>query len=194
MSAPAAQPPGFPRAEEPPDLAAPALAARGLALRDARLDDLPALADLYASTRDEELAPLGWPEQFRRQFLDQQFQAQHRHYVTHYPQAGYWVLAAGAQLAGRLYVQRAAATYAGDDLVIDISLAPALRGGGLGSVLLTALQQRAGAAGRGLSLSVHVHNTRAQRLYRRLGFALTAAGDTHLSMRWQAQQGVASPE
>ena len=42
-------------------------------------------AALYASTRAEELALTGWPEERRGTFLDQQHRAQHHHYRTYYP-------------------------------------------------------------------------------------------------------------
>jgi len=41
---------------------------------------LPFLAQLYASTRADELAVTGWTEAVKAAFLEQQFRAQHAHY------------------------------------------------------------------------------------------------------------------
>ncbi|MBC7171600.1 MAG: hypothetical protein H5U40_04200, partial [Polyangiaceae bacterium] len=46
--------------------------------------DLSFLAELYGSTREEELAPVPWSPDQKRAFLESQFAAQHRYYQEHY--------------------------------------------------------------------------------------------------------------
>jgi len=155
---------------------------RGFHLRAARSDDLPFLRALYASTREEELALVPWPEPMRVAFIDQQFAMQHRHYVAHYPDADFLLIERGSTPIGRFYLQCGAPVA----LVIDISLQPRYRGMGVGSDLLTHTQ----AIARAQSLDVELHvlhaNLAARRLYQRLGFVETADEGSHLRMRWSA--------
>jgi len=155
---------------------------RGVRLRPARHDDLAFLRGLYASTRAAELALAPWPEPIRAAFIDQQFAMQHRHYVTHYPDADFLLIERGPTPVGRLYLQYGPAAL----LVIDISLQPECRGAGIGSQLLAHTQ----AVARTQSLDVELHvlhtNLAARRLYQRLGFVETADEGSHLRMRWPA--------
>ncbi|MDV3467147.1 GNAT family N-acetyltransferase [Stenotrophomonas sp. C3(2023)] len=146
--------------------------------------DLPWLAALYASTREEELAAVPWPAASRQQFLRQQFDAQHRHYLAAYPGAHYLAIEQAGQPVGRLYLDRCGV----DDLIVDISLLPRSRGAGLGSAVIGQLQAAAAARQRGLALHVARCNPAARRLYQRLGFIAAPAdlAQTHVPMRWCA--------
>ena len=57
----------------------------GIALRDESPADKDLLADLYASTREEELRPVPWDDAQKRAFLREQFELQWDHYRRHYP-------------------------------------------------------------------------------------------------------------
>lgn len=174
----------FPPAR-PCHLALPAsLRGRGFGLRAATAADLPWLRLLYAGTREEELAPLPWPPEARRAFCDQQFTLQHEHYLRHYPDTEFLILALEAQPVGRLYLHHGRL----EDVVVDISLLPAWRGQGLGTALLAAAQAQAATRGAALLLQVSRHNPRARALYERLGFEVgaTAASATHVTMQWRA--------
>jgi predicted GNAT family acetyltransferase len=63
---------------------------------------------------------------------------------------------------------------------------PERRGQGVGGAILRALMTRPPRAGMPLTLQVARDNLAAQRLYHRLGFAATAADETHLTLRWPA--------
>jgi ribosomal protein S18 acetylase RimI-like enzyme len=147
-------------------------------------DDLPWLAALYASTREDEMRPLPWPETSKQQFLQQQFIAQHQHYLARHPNAHYLAILSDGQPVGRFYIDEDGP----DDLVVDISLMPAWRGSGIGTAVIGCQQQASAARGRGLALHVMQHNHGAFRLYQRMGFvASPGAGDAlYLPMRWQA--------
>src|SRR5882672_2242557 len=94
-------------------------------------DDLPFLYQVYASTRTEELAPLGWSQPQLDAFLTMQFNAQHRYYQEQFPAAQYEVILRHGEPIGRLYVNRTA-----DEInIIDIALLPAHRKAGIGSAL-----------------------------------------------------------
>jgi ribosomal protein S18 acetylase RimI-like enzyme len=145
-----------------------------------RIDDvdLAFLSELYASTRADEVAATGWPEEARRQFLAQQFQFQHRYYQEHYADADFLLLSLQGRPIGRLYWQG----WPGAASLIDISLVPPQRGRGLGSALLGLLLAQADLDGRTVDLHVEPDNP-ARRLYKRLGF--TVAGHAGVYLRMQ---------
>lgn len=166
---------------------------RGLSLRAAHDEDLPWLRDLYASTRAEEMAPVPWPDAAKRAFLDQQFDLQHRHFVSHFPGAEFWLVESAQGPIGRLYRDTSVPPGGdADDLIVDIGFLPSWRNQGLGSSLLRAVQASASARGRGVRLHVQVHNSRALNLYRRLGFVVCESADigsdSHFEMRWSGSR------
>jgi ribosomal protein S18 acetylase RimI-like enzyme len=141
-----------------------------LVLRPVRDGDRPFLAQLYASTRADELALLPWTEEQKAAFVAHQFEAQDVHYRTHYEGAAFDVIEVDGELAGRLYVHRGPR----EIRIVDIALTPAFRGRGLGTRLLRALTAEADDGRRTLSIHVEMHNP-ARMLYERLGFR--AAGE-----------------
>lgn len=166
----------------------PRAAARGLVLRRERAADFPFLADLYASTRAEELAPLPWSAEEKRVFLEQQFRAQHAHYLRHYPDADWLVVERDGVPVGRLYLER----WPSEIRIIDIALVPEARGDGLGRALLEDVQEL--AARDGLGVGIHVeYNNRAMRLYLRLGFSKREDKGVYHLLRWDVPRS-ARPE
>lgn len=157
----------------------------GCMLRWASDSDLEFLRKLYVETRSAEMAQVPWPPAAKQAFLRQQFEAQHRHYLSHYADTDFLILERAIEGAceriGRFYLQRGVEHY----LLVDISLLQQVRGQGLGTALITAAQCECAALGRDMLLHVHRHNPDAQRLYQRLGFAVVECGDTHLGMRWK---------
>lgn len=166
------------------DLPAP-LEGRGIGLRAAVEADIDWLRALYRQLRAHEFAPMGWPAQALRAFLDQQFALQHLHYVRHYERADFLVVERDGAPLGRLYLQRNAPEH----LLVDISLDAGARGDGIGSGLIRWAQDEARVRGRGMRLHVEHGNHGARRLYERLGFALCENLPTHAAMRWDADPG-----
>jgi ribosomal protein S18 acetylase RimI-like enzyme len=139
----------------------------GLTFRPATDADLPFLSRLYASTRAEELGVTSWTDEQKAAFLDMQFQAQHAHYIKHYPEADWLVIMHAGDDIGRLYIER----WPSQHRIIDIALMPAHRRKGFGAALLRDLIDEAWLAGK--SASIHVEkNNPARRLYLRLGFTV----------------------
>jgi ribosomal protein S18 acetylase RimI-like enzyme len=135
-------------------------------LRPATRADDGLLLAVYASTRLEELAPLGWPDDAVAAFLDQQGRAQLHHYRTHYPTAACSVVELDREPVGRLWLHRSERELR----IVDIALLPAARNVGIGTALLAGVIAEADAAG--ILVSIHVEkNNPALRLYERLGFA-----------------------
>jgi ribosomal protein S18 acetylase RimI-like enzyme len=150
--------------------------APGLTVREAMVADGPFLRRLYDSTRAEELAGLAWDDRTRRAFLDQQFDAQAAGYRHQFPGARFLVVELEGAAAGRLYLDDDGPTV----YVLDISLLPEHRGGGLGGALLRWVI----GDGRPATLSVADGNP-ARRLYERMGFVVVAEQPPYLSMERQ---------
>jgi ribosomal protein S18 acetylase RimI-like enzyme len=140
-------------------------AALGVSYREAGDADLPFLAQVYFSTRLEEVATTGWPAEAQRAFLAQQFEAQHRHYRANYPDAEWLIISRGGEDIGRLYRER----WKEEIRVIDIALLPERRRLGIGAGILEDVIAEAEAEGRAVSLHIEKNNP-ALSLYHRLGF------------------------
>ena len=155
-------------------------------LRAVRADDADFLYRLYASTRADELAALGWTDAEREGFLRMQFEAQQRHYRAHFAAARFDVIELAGTPIGRLTVERSADAIH----VIDIALLPERRGQQIGGGLLREIQDEAAASGRTVRIRVERRNP-ASRLYRRLGFTPVRDEGIHVLLEW-AQAKTAS--
>ena len=75
-------------------------------LRPIEPGDEEFLYRVYASTRQEELARVGWNDGQKAAFVRQQFDAQSRYYRENYAGAEFCVILSDGRPAGRLYVAR----------------------------------------------------------------------------------------
>jgi ribosomal protein S18 acetylase RimI-like enzyme len=146
-------------------------------LRPVTDDDREFLVDLYGGVREPELAHVPWDAATRRAFVEQQFSAQDTHYRQNYPGATLDVIEVDGELAGRLYVHRGPS----DIRIMDIALAPAFRGRGIGTGLLRTLITEAERSARKLSIHVEMNNP-AQTLYERLGFRVAGEHGVYVLM------------
>lgn len=155
-----------------------------IAFRPAREDEVDFLGTVYASTRTEELAPTGWPDEMKQAFLQQQHEAQHAHYANVYPDAERLIIERGGERIGRLYLQE----WDADLRIVDISLLPEGRRQGIGEAILRDIG--ADAAARGKKVSIHVEKFNpARRLYERLGFVVAEDKGVYDLMDWSAPGG-----
>lgn len=152
----------------------------GISFRVVVEADHPFLRDLYAHVRSAELAPVPWPEEAKRAFLNEQFDLQHQHYVKNYPGADLLVIQKDAVPIGRVYVYRTER----EMRLMDIALVPEQRGRGIGSALLQELMAEARATKRELTLHVEPDNP-AQHLYQRLGFHLIENRGVYDFLGWK---------
>jgi ribosomal protein S18 acetylase RimI-like enzyme len=141
----------------------------GITLRPVSSSDRDFLLQVYASTREEELARVPWTGAEKAAFIEQQFDAQDRHYREHYAGASLDVVECDGAPAGRLYVAR----WSDEIRIVDIALLPEFRGRGIGTRLLGELLDEAARSGKRVSIHVEKGNP-AFRLYERLGFEVTA--------------------
>lgn len=153
--------------------------ARAATLRPATPGDRELLFRVYASTREEELAPVPWPPEAKEAFLRQQFDAQDAWWRTHYAGATFEVVVVDGRDAGRLYLWEGPS----EIRVVDVALLPEARRGGAGARLLGDVQRRAAAAGKSVTIHVERMNP-ALRLYERLGFRLVEDKGVYLFLEW----------
>lgn len=123
------------------------------------------LLELYASTRETELAMTPWTPEQKRAFVTGQFDAQKRHYAGAYPAGTHQVICLGEEPAGRLYLSRQADRFH----ILDLTIAPARRNAGIGSAVLLEILREAGLTGKPVSIYVETFNP-SLRLFERLGF------------------------
>jgi GNAT superfamily N-acetyltransferase len=150
-----------------------------ITLRPVRPGDEGFLSEVYASTRLDELVPLGWTAAQQQAFLRMQFTAQHRSYLAQFPAADFLIILWHERPVGRLYLERRADEVRG----IDIALLPEYRGTGIGTAILQGLLAEAAHAGKPFRIHVAKLN-RAQRLYERLGFRTLEDDGAYLFMEW----------
>jgi ribosomal protein S18 acetylase RimI-like enzyme len=152
-----------------------------LALRPAHAADAEFLFEVYASTRQQELAVVPWSDAEKEGFLRQQFSAQDTYYRQHRPETEFLVILDRDGPVGRLYVCETAEQM----IVMDIALLPEHRGRGIGTRLIEALMERAQASGVPMTLHVEANNP-AQRLYARLGFVDVGEQGVYRELEWRA--------
>ena len=151
-----------------------------ISLRPAHPKDQDFLFQLYASTRQAEFAALGWDSAQLEPLLRMQFSAQQRWYETAYGQAEQQIVMLGEAPIGRIIVHRAADA----TTLVDISLLPAHRGGGIGGGLIRDLIAECSQARVRLRLQVLKTNP-AAHLYQRLGFIKTGEDGMYVQMEKQ---------
>lgn len=152
---------------------------RAVTLRPATPEDRKLLFRVYASTREEELAPVPWPSGAKEAFLKQQFDAQDAWWRTHYTGATFEVVVVDGSDAGRLYLWDGPS----EIRIVDVALLPEARRGGAGTRLIRDVQRRAAAAGKSVTIHVERMNP-ALRLYERLGFRLVEDKGVYLFLSW----------
>lgn len=163
------------------------LAAQGYELRPERGEDHAFLESLYIAVRWPELAQCEWSDASKFTFLRQQFALQNKHYATHYSDAEFLVLEQQGCAVGRLYLFRGEKDYR----IVDISLMPGVRNGGVGTALLRGVLAEAADAQCTASIHVEKFNP-AQALYHRLGFRQISESGPYWLMQWAASSDAAA--
>jgi ribosomal protein S18 acetylase RimI-like enzyme len=154
----------------------------GIVLRPAEPRDDDFLFQVYASTRADELAMIGWDAEQKRAFLEQQFIAQQAAYSGRYPKPDFQVIELDGVPVGRLYVARLP-----DEIrLLDIALLPQYRGRGIGGGLVGDLIGDARAQAKPLRLYVDARNP-ACSLFERLGFTLVAEEGVYQLLEWRRE-------
>jgi ribosomal protein S18 acetylase RimI-like enzyme len=150
-----------------------------IGLRSASPQDEPFLAQVYGSTRAEELAATSWGIAQKEAFIQMQYQAQRRYYTAEFPSALQQIILVAGKPAGRLYVDRA-----GDSIhILDITVIPEHRNQGIGRELLEELMRESAQTGKPLNIYVETFN-RSLSLFERLGFRKAKETGIHYFLEW----------
>lgn len=155
---------------------------RAVRLRPVTLADAPFLRELFATTRADELALMGWNENQKEAFIVMQFNAQSQQYAMSYPQAHHSLILLNENSIGRLIIDRGENGFT----LVDIALLPAHRGAGIGTHLIEELLDEAGSARKPVTLNVW-HSNPAKRLYERLGFSAANKEGVYCEMSWNPE-------
>ena len=150
-------------------------------------EDEAFLREVFASTRENELAMLVGNTAMRQVFLHIQYQAMRRGYAAQFPAAEFSVILLGNQRVGRQVVDRSAKGWR----LVDIALLPDFRRRGIGTRCLQDLLAAAATARQPVRLQVF-QGSPARRLYERMGFAKTADTGAGVEMEWRpgTEEGV----
>jgi ribosomal protein S18 acetylase RimI-like enzyme len=148
-----------------------------ISLRPATPNDNEFLIQVYASTRQEEMASWGWSTTQQELFIQMQYDARRRGYAASCPSAETSIILHREVLAGSMI------TFRGSDEIrlLDISLLSEFRGRGIGGYLIKMLIFDAARQKSAVRLSV-VRGNRAALLYERLGFVETGGDAVYFEM------------
>jgi RimJ/RimL family protein N-acetyltransferase len=150
-----------------------------ITLRPVTEEDDELLLRLYASTREAELAQVPWTREQKDMFVRMQFAAQKQHYGAMHPNAVHEIICRNAEPVGRLYLSRK-----DEGLhILDITVLPARRNSGTGSVVLRKIMDGAQAAQKPVTIYVETFNP-SQRLFQRLGFQVVGNEGVHSLFRF----------
>ncbi len=152
-------------------------------LRPITPQDMGFLYQIYASTRESEMAGVDWTAAQKEAFLQMQFNAQHTHYQQHFGDASFDLILLDGEAVGRLYLH-----HREDEIrIIDIALLTEYRGQGIGSALLRDILDQATQAK--LPVRFHVErNNPALALYHRLGFREIGDEGVYCMMEWKPEK------
>jgi len=153
-------------------------------LRPVTTEDDEFLLAVYASSREEELAQVVWPEGQKEAFVRWQFEMQRREYDARFSDASYEVILVDSSPAGRIWVGR-------DDEqihLLDIALLREFQNRGVGNLLLRRLMNEAAGANKVLRHMVFVLNHDAYRFYERLGFVVIEDVGAYKHMEWRKKE------
>jgi len=137
-----------------------------VALRPALPSDEGFLRDLIVDTIAGELGASAWPEPMRSHLLGLQYTARRHSSRVDFPEAMSQVIQANGKDSGWVLVN----AMHHEVRVIEIMVAPELRGKGIGTAVIRDLLASASRTGKPMRLSVNITNSGAIRLYERLGF------------------------
>ncbi len=155
-----------------------------ISLRPVTPEDEAFLREVYASTREEELAHAPWTPEQTVIFLDFQFRAQTAHYHEYFPNSEHSIVLREGEPVGRLWIDR------GDEAlhILDLALLTRHRGQGTGNVVLNRLLEE--GAEKQKPVTIHVESfSRSLSLFERLGFIRAEENGIHYLMRWEAGEG-----
>ena len=148
-------------------------------LRPVTAEDGAFLLVLYKSSRGDDLRGLGWDETRISEFLDMQYEAQQRFHANEYKKPLDQIVMRSGKPVGRLTFE----PREHEIRCVEVALMPQHRNGGIGTQLISGLQDQARKQKKPLRLQV-IRFSRAVSLLERLGFQRISETGTHFQMEW----------
>lgn len=127
------------------------------------------LFSLYSSTREDEFLFSDMSDIEKKKFLRQQFQAKESHYKKEFNDAQFLIMYKKKKAIGRYIYRRNEFMH-----LIDIALIKKQRGMGYGSKMTMYMTNKAKNEGLPVMFNVELRNTRALKLYQKLGFKVVS--------------------
>lgn len=158
--------------------------AKGVGLRPEERGDEGLLFELYASTREEELAMTGWNNTTRDAFLNMQFRAMRQGYASMFPRGEFSIILMDGKPVGRVVVDRSPE----EIHVVDIVVSVACRNRGIGATIISRLIEEARQLHKSIRLQV-LKTSRARQFYKRLGFYKIGETEINEEMEWRGGSG-----
>lgn len=139
---------------------------------------------LFASNRAAEMALMPLAPKDKEFLLQVQFRSMNETYRHNFPKARYDIVELDRWAVGRLVseIQRDCVYF------VDFALLPQAQGLGIGTTVLAAALEEPRRLGLPARLRAFSHNWAAQRLYRKLGFAVVAEEPPQLLLEWRARR------
>lgn len=138
---------------------------------------------LFASNRAAEMALMPLAASDKEFLLQVQFRSMNETFRHNFPQARYDIVELDRWAVGRLVseIQKDCVYF------VDFALLPQAQGLGIGTTVLAAALEEPRRLGLPARLRAFSHNWPAQRLYRKLGFAVVAEEPPQLLLEWRAR-------
>jgi len=153
-----------------------------LSLRPVEAGDEEFVYQVYASTREAEMALVDWTAEQKEAFLRMQIHAQQDHYKIYYSNAQNRIIQRDSTPLGRLITEQLKDSL----LVVDIALLPQYRGAGIGTAVMKYVMGEATQLSLPVILRVEFFNP-ALKLYERLGFVKTGEmWSIYHQMTWES--------
>jgi RimJ/RimL family protein N-acetyltransferase len=133
------------------------------------------LLDLYASTREAEMAIVPWTDAQKSVFVRSQFQAQHQHYLSQYPEGKFQIINLEDKKIGRFYV----CELENEIRIIDLTITPEFRGQGFGTEIIIDILQKAEKP-----VQIYLEPNQSINLFKRLGFEIVSDEGLYQLWHW----------
>ena len=156
------------------------MTSEGTSLRPVSTEDYSFLLEVYASTRELELAMSGWDKAQQDTFVRMQFDAQQHYYGAAFPDGQHNIILVDGQPTGRIYTTEDEEQIK----ILDITLLPSRRNAGVGTPLIKEVLERAQAVGKRVQIYVESYNP-SRRLFERLGFSIIGDDGLNLLFEWR---------
>lgn len=150
-----------------------------LSVKKVSAADQEFLYEVYVDSRREEVTLFEWDKLQQDTFLSMQFRAQQAHYEKQYPGAVHEIIYWDEKPIGRIITE----IRKSEVLLVDISLVTSWQNKGIGTHLISNLQQQAKQIRKPILLHVYQSNP-AERLYKKLGFQVLEEKPPYIAMSW----------